>query len=50
MSKDMRKGLDREFSKEEVDEALKQMSPFKSPGLDGFGAGFYTLLVRILVK
>jgi hypothetical protein len=26
---------------EEVDQTLGQMHPFKSPGLDGFGASFY---------
>lgn len=29
------------YTKKEVFEALKQMGPFKSPRLDGFGASFY---------
>ncbi|XP_042972954.1 uncharacterized protein LOC122304756 [Carya illinoinensis] len=33
--------LDKEFSSEEEVVALKQMSPFKSPGPDGFTVGFY---------
>ncbi|XP_042974770.1 uncharacterized protein LOC122306409 [Carya illinoinensis] len=37
----MKQGLDREFTAREVEVALKQMSPFKSPGPDGFSAGFF---------
>lgn len=33
--------LERDFTVKEVEEALKQMSPFKSPGPDGFSEGFY---------
>ncbi|XP_042974685.1 uncharacterized protein LOC122306318 [Carya illinoinensis] len=38
---DMLLSLNREFLREEVDVALKQMSPFKAPGPDGFSASFY---------
>lgn len=33
--------LTKAYTKEEVNAALKQMGPFKSPSLDGFGACFY---------
>ncbi|KAF5454924.1 hypothetical protein F2P56_024553 [Juglans regia] len=33
--------MEREFTAVEVGEALRQMSAFKLPDLDGFGAGFY---------
>lgn len=29
------------FTKEEVEEDIKQMAPLKSPGPDGFGVVFY---------
>lgn len=37
----MNEELGKSFIVEEIDEALSQMSPLKSPGPDGFGAGFY---------
>ncbi|XP_042944668.1 uncharacterized protein LOC122278556 [Carya illinoinensis] len=37
----MRSNLERNFTAKEVDVALKQMSPFKSPGPDGYSVGFY---------
>lgn len=37
----MNEKIEREFTIVEVGEALKQMSAFKSPDQDGFGAGFY---------
>ena len=37
----MNQALGREFTESEVDEALKQMQPMKSPGPDGFSAGFF---------
>ncbi|XP_040996130.1 uncharacterized protein LOC121242318 [Juglans microcarpa x Juglans regia] len=37
----MRSDLERDFTNEEVLVALKQMSPFKAPGPDGFSAGFF---------
>lgn len=37
---DMRLSLEREFLREEVEIALKQMSPFKPPGPNGFNVGF----------
>ncbi|XP_042958109.1 uncharacterized protein LOC122293655 [Carya illinoinensis] len=41
ISQHKREYMDREFTSEEVLVALKQMSPFKSPGPDGFNAGFF---------
>lgn len=41
ISEDMRLSLEMEFLSEEVEIVLKQMSPFKAPGPDGFNAGFY---------
>lgn len=41
ISSEMRKGLEGIFRREEVKRALKQMSPWKSPGPNGFGAEFY---------
>ncbi|XP_035551053.1 uncharacterized protein LOC118349651 [Juglans regia] len=38
---EMLQQLDRPCTVEEVEVALRQMSPFKSPGPDGFSAGFY---------
>jgi hypothetical protein len=37
----MNQALGRAFTEMEVDEALKQMQPLKSPGPDGFSAGFF---------
>jgi hypothetical protein len=37
----MNNALGREFTDLEVDEAIKQMQPMKSPGPDGFSAGFF---------
>lgn len=33
--------LNMDYSKKEVEEALKQMRPLKSPSLDGFGRKFF---------
>lgn len=41
VSAEMTSKLEAPISAFEVSEALKQMEPFKSPGPDGFGAGFY---------
>lgn len=41
VSTEMNEVLMRSFSIEEVATTLKQMSPHKAPGLDGFLAGFY---------
>jgi hypothetical protein len=41
VSADMNEDLMRSFSIEEIATALKQMSPHKAPGPDGFFAGFY---------
>ncbi|XP_042953504.1 uncharacterized protein LOC122290052 [Carya illinoinensis] len=41
VSNEMRTKLERNFTAKEVEVALKQMSPFKSPGPDGYNAGFY---------
>lgn len=41
ITNEMRRSLDRDFIKEEVATGFFQMSPFKSPGLDGFRAGFF---------
>jgi hypothetical protein len=41
VSSDMNAMLSAVFTPEEVDQALAQMHPLKSPGLDGFGASFY---------
>jgi hypothetical protein len=38
---EMNQVLSRVFTELEVDEALKQMQPMKSPGPDGFSAGFF---------
>jgi hypothetical protein len=38
----MNEGLTREFSPEEVNDALGQMVPLKAPGSDGFGVCFFT--------
>ena len=37
----MNNALCREFTELEVDEAIKRMQPMKSPGPDGFSAGFF---------
>lgn len=41
VGEEVNKGLDLEFSTIELEEALNQMTPLKSSGLDGFGTGFY---------
>lgn len=41
VTEDMNLTLTRRFIREEVEKALKQMGPLKSPGPDGFGASFY---------
>lgn len=41
MTKEMNEMLLREFTKEEVEVAMFQIGPLKSPGLDGFRACFY---------
>ncbi|XP_042939580.1 uncharacterized protein LOC122274622 [Carya illinoinensis] len=41
ISRYKREQMDREFTSEEVVATFKQMSPFKSPGPDGFSAGFF---------
>lgn len=33
--------MQKEFTRVEIEEALQQMEPLKSPGPDGFGASFY---------
>lgn len=33
--------LQKEFTREKIEEALKQIRPLKSPGSDGFGTQFY---------
>ena len=38
---EMNQGLGRAFTEMEVDKALKEMQPMKSPGPDGFSAGFF---------
>lgn len=38
---EMNAQLVQDLSVEEVEVAIQQMAPFKSPGLDGFPAGFY---------
>lgn len=38
---DMNSSLSTTFTKEEVELALKQMAPLKSPGLDGFNPSLY---------
>ena len=38
---EMNKGLIKEFTMVDIDEALAQMHPFKSSGPDGFSACFY---------
>jgi endonuclease/exonuclease/phosphatase family metal-dependent hydrolase len=38
---EMNQNLCREFTEIEVDDAIKQMQPMKSPGPDGFSAGFF---------
>lgn len=47
---EMRRGLEGTFRLDEVERALKQMSPWKSPGPDGFGVGFYLKHWGILVR
>ena len=37
----MNYALGQEFTESEVDEAMKWMQPMKSPGPDGFNAGFF---------
>ncbi|XP_042954568.1 uncharacterized protein LOC122290977 [Carya illinoinensis] len=41
VSNEMRSKLERNFTAKEIEVALKHMSPFKSPGPDGYSAGFY---------
>jgi hypothetical protein len=38
---EMNQVLGSAFTEREVDEALKQMQPMKSPGPNGFSAGFF---------
>ena len=40
--------LQRPFTKEEVKNALFDMAPFKSPGIDGLHAGFFQNFLHIL--
>ncbi|XP_042954504.1 uncharacterized protein LOC122290887 [Carya illinoinensis] len=47
---DMNAELLKEFHMTEVEEALKQMGPLKSPGPDGFGAYFYQAYWNIIGK
>jgi hypothetical protein len=42
----MRLMLEEPFVEEEVKTALFQMHPSKSPGVDGFTAGFFSVTVR----
>lgn len=41
VTKAMNESLQRDFTKGEVEEALKMIGPLKSPGSNGFGACFY---------
>ncbi|XP_042944818.1 uncharacterized protein LOC122278700 [Carya illinoinensis] len=41
VSDSMNEKLQKEFTKAEVEMALKMIGPLKSPGLDGFGANFF---------
>lgn len=41
VSSEMNEDLERALTREEVDLALSQKAPLKSPGLDGYGACFY---------
>lgn len=41
ITKEMKQRIERDFTVEEVERALKEISTHNSLGLDGFGAGFY---------
>lgn len=41
VTEEMNSNLQQPFTRLEIERALQQMGPLKSPGSDGFGAGFY---------
>ena len=43
VTNEMNQSLMKEFTKEEVEEAFKQMHPIKTPGLDGMSAIFFQI-------